>query len=1624
MSSFTVVRIPENPHRYGNPDAYTPSLIKVLPWSVLDVLDVFRGITYEKDHVDQDSNPTLDQIIALSARLIKYYDEHVHLDTDALGEIIQLLSIVEEEEDPLKIFYPQLAARTATSTFEAQRREEEKRIWQAQDSARQEATTYKKKAKGLLTLLTTAHAPGMGPKDSEVIGEVKAFSQMCEKAVHEQKGLLAKGLSVASKQVMATIEKMREVYFPKKSPSKGTGVVAGHHPLVELLTLISDHSFSSGVEKEAKIRDALPRLEQYDPSFQGVKAFVEARVPPPNRDLEGLRRALHLFLMDRFISKMNPHEYLQDALLRIYSLACHLVDDPLPRNVSEVTELEWVISQIQSPDVETGHAISMVHAQFAYDRALMTLYEAALDIPDLDLQDKTPPPLSASDAQKLHWASRTLGNQTLESKCQREVEEAQRWKDERTKGVHAQAIRFQQIEKKVEWAKAHLKATWALQHGVNMQYEDRGLKDVQELYRRLSFQIGARKELLGTIVQAATSLYSNRGAPECRVNEGSPPEEIEEWLKQVNLYEYREHREFVRLVMRARGEVKDPNETDRDLLDFCTQARHLGIAEVPDERTETGHQILWAKRVVDGEIACENETLAPLRNAIREDLHDQFIASLVYTHGRLRRDESARDFYYPKQKIEWGQSKVKECFKALFQPEDDQALKGAELVWMATAHYQQLQELDRIRVRVTTSTEGPLPIEDILLNLNEVIRALKINKDLIGKDQAEKLTKELVEPIQDWITLSHAFCRHEKGNAIEQKEVDELFEPISRDIRAGNYFDAFKQLKVLLEKSPLLTKRLLERTDTQHLDRLGHAFNLFLKENPPQKTSQAHREILATLGLEENAPVTKEVLSQGVEHQRTTLISNVLVLLSYKFLNIIFKGWGQRKPEIAQDYKKYREAMDTLARGNFNLENVQPAMNTLLEGSSLSAVEKAQCIANVRGTITELKISYASTLGTPAGNKTILIKTIPAVLSALVKANTQGHELESHVARLFLPIFLAIVDLFIEPFSKTLIERFTNDVILESNGTLTEWHLKLFKGLNSGLATYNTGVAAWPRIVQENVRGQPDVPPHLRYVDGGEQQTAMKQILNTPRLYGGLRPDQIDQKGLYMCVDEYLHVANHCQDIDTLFRQLNERLFEKSHDNPLLNGMAFGVKGLLSLLPYTYAWGYFIILKTSEILINFSLQQVAKFAIWYTQAGTNFLMQALNTTVQSSSYTTALDKILLEKLKDLLTDLERHVKLAKSEKKGAKSVNDEPIRALISNLKTTLVTIQCDTSDDSRDHQKALEGLKALETFVTDQVKDNVSPIIIRTIESFLHQESMLLALYRGLELANKGVREETEPLTEAQMEELQRETRENQPTEADIKEKIDRIHDGLKDEMGKVLKKILETAAHPSIDRAIDDFAKQPGQVVSETISWLEKALYSENSNGGSENVINKLEEDFRRLDGGGGHDTALHHIYETYSQFIKVFREHEEDLKRHQSYNGILLTRDVLNIIAEPLDSLTMTLTEVMRAPRDNEKKQALGIALNGIKDAVGRNRPHLNGVKESETTSHAERHRGMLGRTVGSSEVALAMIKGKAKPVVHDGMKTAVEFLTRSVMKIPRNPVFVVHGVRKIIHESVKA
>ena len=1611
MDVFNPVHIALDPNRHGK-------LYYTLPWSVLDFFDLGAFFTHEKEHIDQDGHTILENLVRTIHTLTQDFASSSRVDNVLLGKIIPFLRHIEGEENPIKIFYPQIYARRSSSSFDKQSREEEQRIVAAQEEAGEKAAQYKRYASELLSLLLPKQQPGRGVEDAVVIQALTEFAQICERASYEQQGLVAKALNFISNKVVQKAQEIGQAFFRSKTVERDESCgIAGRHPLVEFLTLISDQTFRSGVVIEATVKDTLPRLEQYHPRFKGVQKYVETRVKAPFTDFRALCQALHQFMMIQWIPKVNPKDYLQDALIHVYTVARkhRLVEAPHP-HVPERIELNWMLSFIEEvSDTQTNLAREVCTAQILYEVELMKVYEEGLR-----RQTHGVPPLNKPDQDKIAWAKTKV----------RSPSEAATAK-ERLEKVVSEVGGYESLDKKVLWAKRHLKAVWAHKYIDTAEpLENQELDDVISFVLKFRESAEERKDLLQDIAARARALK----IPSAPKNTAQTPE-ISEWISnELRLSNYLEHRDFVRRVYRARGTIKTPEEIDIDLFDFYNQALEAEVAEVPSQHTETCFKIEWARKVIDGEIPCDKEALNPLIAAIREDIHDQFVAGLVHFHGVLRRDERAPNTEDMARKMQWGQEQVKGCFVHLFNPGDPDGVKCADLVWMATAHYQQLEELHNIRSEILRqkATEN---IGTILHTINLLIKALEMQPDLLGTARAQQLTRMVVEPTLDWITVAHNFLRSGQNSTLKQGEIDQQFEPIYRDIRAaqalterGSYLEAFKKLKVILEKSPLSTTLLEQGMDGAALENLERAFGIFLKEKPPQKPSPLKREVLEALGRGAETPLTKEVLVEGVELQRTRMVSNGLVLAGYKVLEIIFKGPRQRSGGLRQNFGDYRKAIDTIAGEDhdYDPERIDEAIKTLVgdHGYNIESQEGQEMIERARGAIEGVRDRFEGRLQNNKAQEALHETTYQNLLSVLITVNTEQQTLQSHIARGFLPLILWAIKLFVDPFSKTLILKFTKDIILESNGQLTDTHLHPIHGLNQGLGMYNEKMRQWGNITERNAVVDERLHSSLHDVPVSGQSSAMAKMLEAPRTYPGrMTHTQIDQRGLYIAVDQYLYVAHLCQEIEGSFAMISDRLSEKSHESRLINAFAFALKSLLSLFPYTYVWGQYILLKLSEILINFSLQQIAKFAIWYTQAGTEILMRFINALVKSSEYTTGLDKILLEKLRELEQDLERETRLAKGEDRGPSSVNSEPIRSLLSHVKETVETIKCDTPQEARDLKERIEGLLAVETFATNQVKQLVVPIIISTIESFLNQESMLLALYRGLDLLNRGLREDPPELDEAQRVELAQEVApfDREVTDEDIAEKMRRVHQGLNEEMKRTVQKILENAVYPTIDKKIDQSKKFPGQVVSECIGWLEKALYEHSSNGGlnSENIVVLLETRLNQL-GQEERDQneVLRNLYMDFSHFIKELREHQDDLDKNPSYNGILLKKDVFQVIAIPLMNLSIALAKCIKDPQGEGNQNAVALGIRALKEVTTQNRPQLNAIRDSEAWNHDERHRGILGQTVGSWERLFTYVKENAKGPVHDGLNRYVGILAENLTAIPKKPVLVQHLVRSVM------
>ncbi|MCB1082430.1 MAG: hypothetical protein KDK63_04725, partial [Chlamydiia bacterium] len=559
---------PLDPNRHG-------TLYHALPWSVLDFFDFGAVASYEKDHIDQDSCPLLDQIVSKITSLSSTFQRTGKLETNELKDLKLLLEKIEKEKEPIKIFYSNLANREATAAFEKQQQAEQERIDQAKEKAQTSAQQYKDKAIELIKLIAPRAEGGIGPEDKEIVSQLTQFKKICDQAKYHEKGVLAKAFSVISDQLFQIADKVKETYLKADKPSD-EAEASGKHPLAQLLTILSDTSAGSSTTKQEKIQDALSRLEQSDLSFQGVQAIVESQVPPPYTDVEGLWRALHHFLMRPFLHQVNPEEFLLDAYAHAYSIGRKLIKDPLPKGFSVSAEIRWILQHIKTNQQDQGAktlaAATFIEAELQYRDELMKIYNNAAS-KGVD----GAPQRSATDDEKIKWV--TTNRLSLPQKGV-DILNSNDLKKTRDKAA-GQFSSSGSTSKKLEEAKVQrnhirqLKLEFVEQNRKDLErIEDPRLKNALALINELKEVEKERQGLIGQIIGEAKKLGIT-----------VPEQEIdwEEWIKELKILEkHQGNRHFVRLVYRAQGKVKTENDINLDLLAFYDHAAQQKMDNIPD----------------------------------------------------------------------------------------------------------------------------------------------------------------------------------------------------------------------------------------------------------------------------------------------------------------------------------------------------------------------------------------------------------------------------------------------------------------------------------------------------------------------------------------------------------------------------------------------------------------------------------------------------------------------------------------------------------------------------------------------------------------------------------------------------------------------------------------------------------------------------------------------------------------------------------------------------------------------------------------------------------------------------------------------------------------------------------
>ncbi|MCB1107544.1 MAG: hypothetical protein KDK76_05565 [Chlamydiia bacterium] len=958
----------------------------------------------------------------------------------------------------------------------------------------------------------------------------------------------------------------------------------------------------------------------------------------------------------------------------------------------------------------------------------------------------------------------------------------------------------------------------------------------------------------------------------------------------------------VRLGFLAKGQIKPEQVLLDDYIALYNFALERGVAPAdgPSGKAENRYKIEWGIKLLQGaaSLSGENEEVQGMIKWMREDHLMRVLSTMVYVNAKERKFEGFPKETSKEECVQWGYRQIQSC-----TPYSKDNTKICEIIWKSIAQYELLEEIYRLQGKLTPQDHENL--SGLVKNIDLAIQIFERDPTLFQK--AGGALKIGAHEVYDWISLAHQSLRKQTPSTLEQETLDRKLEEIYIHLRKGaennnyqEYLHALIKIKNYIEKSALGATLLPQEEVKSPSERLQSIQSEFTKTKPPSKAPDVRQEVLKKLGVDEQTPWESRFLKEAIEKQRREMIQNTSVLAGY---NIAKEMIG----EMRQTYKQYVDAIEAIAGEgrDYDVERIEQALQGL--GFDTNNEHGRALVEIVKAPIREARAHHAHNLNTEEAQEALHEATYQVLLRVLIETNSDDHPYWGMLAGWFLPTLLWIINLCSEPISKTLIETYYQDVVVKSDGRLTNNHLIPVQGLNQGLASYNGQTRAMARILKRNEDRDLTVPEELRNLSYNKED-ALEKLLETSNSYGGLPPSEVDQQTVYLAI-KHLKVANWTSHLDEMFdivqMNVNSDAFPSLPD--FINTICRVIKKILSVIPYTLLYTEYALLKMAEGLVNFSMQMGAKFTIWATDGGTQILESSIDALINSSGHTTELDTLILEKLRELRDNLKNGAH-TEEEVRENDTLDNEPIRAFIENLIHTITLVQEHTREGIEERERnRITLLDQANRIGMRKVQDLLTPILIGTAESFLNEESMLEMLYRGLKIANDGMQEKGQLLKEEQMIALQQALG-HPPTHAEILHKAQELHKDLKHQISSILSEILENQVNPVVNKGIDQIQKPPADITLEYIYFLEERLYS---TSGNKSLIHFLET---HLGEEEIQDETLTTLYSQTVQFMQELREHQTLLDGHSSYNGFKLNQLFNEQLLAPLNELSVRLSRLI--------------------------------------------------------------------------------------------------------------
>lgn len=948
----------------------------------------------------------------------------------------------------------------------------------------------------------------------------------------------------------------------------------------------------------------------------------------------------------------------------------------------------------------------------------------------------------------------------------------------------------------------------------------------------------------------------------------------------------------------------------------------------------------------------------------------------------------------------------------------------AEAMWLAVAHFEDLQKCEELHQQLRGAQE--CRITDLPTQLDILISILEKEPQLL-EDGGERMLAELSQIILGWVNLAVREMKNYRN--ADETEIDRKFEKVTQLIAKGKYLDGIRLAQRLIEESPVGLRMWREEQVASPKDLFSATLEDFRTVSAPIKPPKSQAEVKRKLGIAEEAPVGDwdAAWETVIEKERHKLVRNSCDFTAFNVALRYVMGFSAEERESV--YKKLLESLEAVAGRNRNYNG--PDLRERVKQAIASVCKKFpheitdESVEKILIALDEVRnAGYDAERTAKELHETLYFSLLWEVID---HANPNSI-IPSSVMKLaghgLLVIMHKLLEFFIRPFAESLLQAIQRDVILPTNGALTETHLNPIKSLGKALDSYTSAKKAWSELKSDQAKGHVTALAE-RTLIGKDEQEAMEIILDNPAYYHGYDPREIDLEVGYLAVDHFLQVTDFSKTTEAWHELISynaQRPLIASPSTPLeewINTIGGLMMRVISIIPHAVIYTLHFCLKVVETLINFLAKQLAKFAIWKWDIVTNLLEEMTKSLFKESYHTPVLDELVLDQLKEL----ERQILQDSQEERGGMLEHESPlikrqIREAFANLFEAIEIDSKDTSQEVDDH-----GLNPTTKWAKIQLKSNLkellTSLLVVSSQSFLHKEQMHELLLKVLTTANDGLRGKTTMLKPEELQAL-REELGREPSAGEIERRARHIHGRLQGEIEGRLNNILENGVNPVISRTIDQGLKGPSDMLLDYIAWMERRLFSYPGRGlaSERNIIHMLREDLEGFNGKNPteQDDVLRKIHGDYTTFIQEFIAKQSNIDQERIPNDLKLNLFIRTDLHPILEELTPELMHFIgRREGRPEAIVRIQALLKRLEDKLIEKRESFNKIKRAEQSRVEGMRKGFGGFVQAAVDVGKGLVHDQVTPYAQRILNGQIRGLADKSRGLYQNPVLVKHIIR---------